>query len=105
MEACVSPAHRRQLPEKWEASPVARQRLGRGAVTSVRFTFCSVGSGVAIRQTVWRNQWQIDRDARNRVHRQFAGRKARFVWRECVNELDADEGLSNVKRVIDPESP
>ena len=21
MEACVSPAHRRQLPEKWEASP------------------------------------------------------------------------------------
>src|SRR5690554_4133450 len=33
MEACVSPAHRRQLPEKWEASPVARQRLGRGAVT------------------------------------------------------------------------
>ncbi|SEQ46475.1 RelE-like toxin of type II toxin-antitoxin system HigB [Ectothiorhodospira magna] len=33
MEACVSPAHRRLLPEKWEASPVARQRLGRGAVT------------------------------------------------------------------------
>ena len=33
MEACVSPAHRRQLPEKWEASPVARQRLGREAVT------------------------------------------------------------------------
>ena len=36
MEACVSPAHRRQLPEKWEASPVARQRLGRGAVTNLK---------------------------------------------------------------------
>ncbi|SEQ29242.1 PAS domain S-box-containing protein/diguanylate cyclase (GGDEF) domain-containing protein [Ectothiorhodospira magna] len=35
MEACVSPAHRRLLPEKWEASPVARQRLGRGAVTDL----------------------------------------------------------------------
>ncbi len=28
-----SPARRRLLPEKWEASPVARQRLGWGAVT------------------------------------------------------------------------
>ena len=33
MEACVSPACRRLLPKKWEASPVARQRLGREAVT------------------------------------------------------------------------
>ena len=32
-EACVNPATRRLLPKKLEASPVARQRLGRGAVT------------------------------------------------------------------------
>ncbi len=45
MEACVSPAHRRQLPEKWEASPVARQRLGRGAVTSnTKAMFYAAGS-------------------------------------------------------------
>ena len=50
MEACVSPACRRLLPEKWEASPVARQRLGRGAVTiRVRREFTRLNLKIEVR--------------------------------------------------------
>ena len=46
MEACVSPAWRRLLPEKWEASLVGRQRLGRGAVHLI----VSMGYGGSVKE-------------------------------------------------------